>query len=113
MTGNKIPLNVLGPSSPAWSFLTKHAQVLIAVSNDPEVRLRDIAATVDLTERRVQSILNDLIVANYVIKVKSGRRNRYAIHEDPDLFEVDGREGSIAQIARILRLTSGARQSVE
>ena len=34
-----------------WSFLTKHASVLLCIAEDPGARLRDIAATVGTTER--------------------------------------------------------------
>src|SRR2546421_1934226 len=62
-----------------WSFLTNHAQVLVCIANDPGVRLRDIAAEVDITERSAFSIVSDLVEAGYVIKDKQGRRNRYRI----------------------------------
>ena len=34
-----------------WSFLTSHARVLLRIAHDPGVRLRDIAARTDVTER--------------------------------------------------------------
>jgi hypothetical protein len=34
-----------------WSFLTSHARVLLCIAYDPGVRLRDIAARTDVTER--------------------------------------------------------------
>ncbi len=33
-------------------FLTNHARVLLSLARDPGARLRDIAASVDITERR-------------------------------------------------------------
>jgi len=62
-----------------WSFLTNHARVLVCIAHDPGVRLRDIAATLDITERSVFGIVTDLITAGYVTKEKDGRRNRYQI----------------------------------
>ena len=65
----------------AWSFLTNHARVLVCIAHDPGVRLRDIAATVGITERRAYGIVTDLTVAGYVVKYKDtdGRRHRYQI----------------------------------
>jgi hypothetical protein len=40
-----------------WSFLTKHARVLVCIAHDPGVRLRDIAATVGITERSAYGIV--------------------------------------------------------
>jgi hypothetical protein len=64
-----------------WSFLTNHAQALLCIAHDPGVRLRDIAATVGVTERSAHDIIADLVTAGYVVKDKDGRRNRYSIHE--------------------------------
>jgi hypothetical protein len=46
-----------------WSFLTNHARALICVAHDPGARLRDIAATLGITERRAFGIVTDLIDA--------------------------------------------------
>ncbi|WP_328966925.1 helix-turn-helix transcriptional regulator [Streptomyces sp. NBC_00239] len=62
-----------------WTFLTNHARVLIAIARDPGVRLRDIAAVCDLTERTVQAIVTDLQADGYLTRMRDGRRNRYEI----------------------------------
>jgi hypothetical protein len=62
-----------------WSFLTKYAQALACIAHDPEVRLRDIATTLGITERTAYGIVTDLADAGYVVKGKDGRRNRYLI----------------------------------
>ncbi|MEW2414800.1 helix-turn-helix domain-containing protein [Streptomyces sp. NPDC046866] len=67
---------------PEWTFLTNHARVLLAVSRDPGMRLRDVALTCGVTERTVQSIIADLEEAGYLKRAPrsdDGRRNRYAI----------------------------------
>ena len=63
----------------SWSFLTNHARVLLCIAHDPGVRLRDIAASVGITERSAYGIVTDLTTAGYVVKEKDGRRNRYQI----------------------------------
>lgn len=62
-----------------WGFLTNHARVLLHIAHDPDARLRDIAATLGITERRAHGIVTDLAEAGYVITHKDGRRNRYQI----------------------------------
>jgi len=62
-----------------WTFLTNHAQVLLCLADDPEVRLRDVAERVGITERAAQRILADLVEAGYVEAVRVGRRNRYTV----------------------------------
>ncbi|MFP5203947.1 MAG: helix-turn-helix transcriptional regulator [Acidobacteriota bacterium] len=64
----------------AWTFLTNHAHVLLLLSKDSEMRMRDAAAAVGITERAVQRIVDDLAAAGYLSIEKDGRRNRYTIH---------------------------------
>ncbi|WP_331766145.1 helix-turn-helix domain-containing protein [Embleya sp. NBC_00896] len=64
---------------PSWTFFTNHARVLAAIARDPEVRVRDIAATCLLTERAVQGILTDLEDAGYLTRTRIGRRNAYHV----------------------------------
>ncbi|MFI6849459.1 helix-turn-helix transcriptional regulator [Kitasatospora sp. NPDC050467] len=62
-----------------WTFLTNHARVLVMISRDRDVRLRDMAATCGLTERVVQTIVSDLEKAGYLTHTREGRRNRYRV----------------------------------
>jgi DNA-binding MarR family transcriptional regulator len=64
------------------TFLTNHAHVLVCIAEDPDVRGRDIAERVGISERAVQSIVGDLVDTGYVVRERSGRRNNYTI--DPD-----------------------------
>lgn len=86
----------------AWSFLTNHARVLVCVAHDPGMRLRDIAATLDITERSVYAIVTDLAEAGYIVKVKDGRRNRYQIQGHLPLRESVGRERTIGEVLDLL-----------
>ncbi len=70
------------PSS-SWTFLSNHGHVLVALTNDSEATMRDIAQQVGITERAVQTIVRDLADAGYVAIRRVGRRNTYAV--DPDL----------------------------
>lgn len=65
-----------------WTFLTNHSHVLICLSRDPDLRLRDLAEQVGITERAVQSILRDLELHGYVTRRRIGRRNRYDVHAE-------------------------------
>jgi DNA-binding IclR family transcriptional regulator len=71
-----------GPARPeaAWTFLTNHAHVLLLLSKDSEMRMRDAAAAVGITERAVQRIVDDLAAAGYLSIEKDGRRNHYTVH---------------------------------
>jgi hypothetical protein len=86
----------------SWTFLTVHARVLLCVAHDPGARLRDIAASLDITERGAFGIITDLVEAGYVIKQKDGRRNRYHIQTHLPLPEPDGRERTVGEILALL-----------
>lgn len=86
----------------SWTFLTNHARVLLCVANDPGVRLRDIAATLDITERSAFAIITDLAAAGYVVKEKDGRRNRYRIQAHLPLPESTARERTVGEILALL-----------
>jgi DNA-binding IclR family transcriptional regulator len=85
-----------------WSFLTNHARVLLCISHDPGVRLREIAARVGVTERTAYGIVTDLTEAGYVLKHKDGRRNRYQIQAHLPLPETDSRERTIGEVLALL-----------
>ena len=86
----------------SWTFLTCHARVLLLVAHDPGVRLRDIAASRDITERSAFGILTDMVEAGYVVKEKNGRRNRYHVQAHLPLPEPDGRERTVGEILALL-----------
>ncbi len=85
-----------------WSFLTNHARALACIASDPGVRLRDIAATLDITERSAFGIVNDLAAAGYVVKEKDGRRNRYRVQGHVVLREAVGREQTVGELLTLL-----------
>jgi len=62
-----------------WTFLSNHGHVLVCLGQDPEVRIRDVADKVGITERAVQQIIADLEEAGYVERTRTGRRNRYRV----------------------------------
>lgn len=62
-----------------WRFLTNHAQVLLCLADTPDIRLRDVAERVGITERATQRILAELIEGGYVKTERVGRRNRYTV----------------------------------
>ncbi len=65
-----------------WTFLSNHGHVLVALSRNPQARIRDLAAEVQITERAAQAIVNDLEADGYVTKVRVGRRNEYHLHPE-------------------------------
>jgi hypothetical protein len=85
-----------------WNFLTNHGRTLLCIAHDPEMRLRDIAADLGITERHAYGIVNDLTEAGYVVKEKDGRRNRYQIQNHLPLPEAPDREQAIGHVLDVL-----------
>jgi sugar-specific transcriptional regulator TrmB len=95
---------------PKWTFLTNHGRALLCISHDPEVRLRDIAASLGITERRAYDIVNDLTEGGYVIKEKDGRRNRYQVQDHLPFPEAIERDQAIGEVLSVLTHREGRRQ---
>jgi DNA-binding IclR family transcriptional regulator len=85
-----------------WSFLTSHARVLLCIAHDPGARLRDIAASVGITERSAYGIVTDLAEAGYIVKQKNGRRNRYQIQAHLPLPEPAAQERTVGEVLTLL-----------
>ncbi len=63
-----------------WTFFTNHAHVLLCLAEDSEMRLRDIATRVGITERAVHKIISELEAGGVLERERQGRRNIYRIH---------------------------------
>lgn len=92
-----------------WTFLTNHARALLVIAHDPGVRLRDIAAALDVTERSAYAVVTDLAEAGYVVKEKDGRRNRYEIQTHLPLREPVARARTIGDVLDLLVEASSHR----
>jgi DNA-binding transcriptional ArsR family regulator len=76
----------LGSSSMrSWTFITSHARVLLAIGQDPELRVDQIAREAGVTERSVYRIVADLVEAGYVRRRRVGTHNLYELDADRPL----------------------------
>jgi DNA-binding IclR family transcriptional regulator len=85
-----------------FTFLTNHALALLCIAEDPRVRMRDIAATLDITERAAQRIVADLIAAGYIDRVREGRRNVYAIRTNLPVNLASKRDIGVGLLLEVL-----------
>jgi DNA-binding IclR family transcriptional regulator len=65
--------------------LTNHAHVMVCLGRNPDARIRDVAEAVGITERAAQRIVAELEEAGYLVRERTGRRNRYTLHPDMPL----------------------------
>jgi DNA-binding MarR family transcriptional regulator len=85
-----------------WRFVTNHAHVLEFIATDPSARLRDIAATIGITERTAAQIVGDLEQAGYLTKTRDGRRNTYEVHDELPLRHPRHRHHTVGDLNRFL-----------
>jgi DNA-binding MarR family transcriptional regulator len=65
-----------------WTFLSNHAHVLLLIAQDPDIRIREMASGVGITERAVQGIVSDLVSGRYIRRSRKGRCNRYTVNRN-------------------------------
>jgi Mn-dependent DtxR family transcriptional regulator len=106
-TARKTSARPTRAAEPEWTFLTNHAHVLLCIAREPDLRMRDVAELVGITERAVQRIVTELEEAGYVERLRNGRRNRYEIRGNlPLRHPVERHE----RISSLLALVLGDRE---
>lgn len=86
----------------SWTFLTNHAHVLLAIAATPDLRLKEIAERVDITERTASQIVNDLESIGCIERHKQGRRNHYVVRADHPLRHPLEEHHQVADLIRAL-----------
>jgi DNA-binding MarR family transcriptional regulator len=104
MTSVSGKLNGQEPGK-SWTFVTNHTQVLLAIARDRDIRLRDIARIVGITERAAQRIVKDLIEAGYVSRERLGRRNHYSVNHKAKMRHPSQREQDVGTLLSVLQQT--------
>lgn len=86
----------------SWTFLTNYGHVLLCIAGDPEIRIKDLADRVGITERSAQRIVADLSGEGYLTPEKVGRRNRYVVRGDLPLRHPLERENQVGVLLQLL-----------
>jgi DNA-binding transcriptional ArsR family regulator len=86
----------------AWAFLTSQGRTMLFIARNPDARLRDIADSLDVTERTVTAAVRDLVAAGYVVKHRQGRRNRYEVRRHMPLHDVPGGRRTVGELLEAL-----------
>ena len=101
-----VTLGVVRP----FGFLTNHGLALLCIAEDPEIRMRDIAANVQITERAAQRIVADLVDAGYLDRQRVGRRNRYTIQASLPISLPARRDIDLNSLLNVLLPTGSSAQ---
>ena len=87
--------------------------MLLCLQRNPDVRLRDIADTVGITERATQRIVTDLVEAGYVMRERVGRRNHYVLNRNIRMRHPSQFEHEIGELLDVLRLEDSTELNVD
>lgn len=96
------PTTKLDAPAHRFTLLTHHAHVLILLAQSPDVRMREIAVRIGITERAVQRIVDDLSTSGCVEVTKNGRRNRYQVRNDNPLLHPVEQHCNIGDLLRCM-----------
>ena len=91
-----------------WRFVTNHTQVLLCIARDGDVRLRDVAEKVGITERAAQRIVADLIEEGFVERKRIGRRNHYSIDRRAKMRHPAQEDQEIGDLLDLLTFTDSS-----
>jgi predicted transcriptional regulator len=89
-------------STTGWTFLTNHSHVLLSIWQRPDIRVRDIADIVGITERAVLRIIRELHEAGFIAIAKSGRENRYEVTPNLPLRHPLERQHNVGELLELL-----------
>jgi DNA-binding transcriptional ArsR family regulator len=94
-----------------WSLLTNHGRLLLAIENEPGLRVRDMAERLNLSERGVSLILRDLREAGYVTSRREGRRTHYSVVPEKPMRTDFLRHHSVGQLLGLLADAENSRRA--
>lgn len=94
-----------------WSLLTNHGRLLLAIENEPGLRVRDMAERLHMSERGVALILRDLRESGYVTSRREGRRVFYSVvPEKPLRSDLLGHH-TVGQLLQLLVAVEASRST--
>ena len=94
--------------SDSWTLMSSHGVVLFYIAAHPDTTMREMAALLGLTERRVAQIVRDLADADYLTINRTGRRNTYAVNPEASFRHPTLRHVTLGQFGKLLAEESKA-----
>ncbi len=85
-----------------WTIFTNHAHVLLCLAANADLRIRDLALLVGITERAVQRILRELTEEGFLQVSKHGRRNHYIVVQSQVLRHPVEAHANVGDVLTIL-----------
>lgn len=86
-----------------WTFLSNHGHVMVQLNQNPEMKVKDLAERVGITERRTQTILAELEETGYISVTRNGRRNIYKVNQNLKFRHPSESNKSIGLLLKIFK----------
>jgi DNA-binding MarR family transcriptional regulator len=96
-----------------WTFLSNYAHVLVCLADNPDVRLRDVADRVGITERTAFRLIGELEEAGVLERAKEGRRNHYVINNDAHLRHAIEEHCTVGELLETVRQRGSVNHKLE
>jgi predicted transcriptional regulator len=87
---------------PSWNFLTNYTHVLVCLSRDHTLTVRELALQIGITERSIQRILRELETGGVISRCKDGRNNTYKIMKNHRLHHPLERSKTVAELLKAI-----------
>src|SRR5256714_15163908 len=97
-------------TTPKWTFLTNHGQLLLCIAEEPGLTLRQIGERIGITERAAHRIVAELEASGYLSRKRNGRRNHYTIKPHLPLPDSVAREQQIGDLLGLLAKQTPTRR---
>ncbi|CAB4631035.1 unannotated protein [freshwater metagenome] len=88
--------------SRSWTLLSHHAHVLLALDQNPDYTIDELAQILGITSRTVVNLLSDLVEDGYLSKTKDGRNNHYEINKKAPLRHSTSHGKTVGQLIAAL-----------
>ncbi len=85
-----------------WLFFTNHLHVLTTLAQRPDLRLREIAREVGITERATHRIVTELVEQGFLTRTRVGSRNHYEVQADAALRHPVHAHHNTGELIRLL-----------
>jgi diguanylate cyclase (GGDEF)-like protein/PAS domain S-box-containing protein len=92
-----------------WTLFTNYLHVLTTLAVAPDLRLREVADKVGISERATHRIVCELVDEGYLTRTRVGSRNRYEVHLDAALQHPEPGE-SVGQVVELLAGNEAPRE---
>lgn len=76
---------------------------MVQLNQNPDMRVKELAEKVGITERSAQSILSDLEEAGYITVTRNGRRNTYKVNQNLKFRHPSESNKSIGLLLKIFK----------